>query len=79
MSPLGLYISNWLATGPGLIQGDSPDALWASALDASGLGHHVDADGFREALDRAGYVLQIRTLAGTTTYILSLPDKFKGL
>jgi hypothetical protein len=79
LSPLGLYISNWLATGPGLIQGDSLDALWDKAHAESGLEHHVDVDGFREALNRAGYVPQTRTLAGTTTYVLVLPDGFRGM
>lgn len=79
MSPLGLYISNWLANGPGLIQGSSPDDLWAKAHLASGLEHHATQQEFIDALDRAGYRAQPRRFRGENVWVLALPEKFKGM
>lgn len=84
MSPLGQRISNWLASAPGLIAGDSLDAMWTGAHFASGLHHAVPLDDFKAALERAGYRPQTRSTFNEKGkpngqfFVLALPERGVG-
>jgi len=83
LSPLGQRISNWLASGPGLIAGETLGALWTGAHYSSGLEHSVPLEDFKDALDRAGYRPQQRTKyvngkPDGVLHVLALPERAAG-